>query len=218
MHRIVKRSAEKAAASGDRTVRGYASVFDVKDSQGDIVRKGAFSKAVEQVAAGEILPVLWNHDASVPPIGRVTKLTEDDRGLAFEAALSDTTLGRDVHTSVQDGTVGEVSIGGWVLKSGKAGDAVELTELQLEEISLTIWGANDQTEVRKISLYQASDALSVIASVRSGIEALARILGEGTGESYGPQATEALAASLNEEAADLAAWVKTQFKTLTGGR
>ncbi len=39
---------------------GYASVFGVRDSQGDIVDAGAFSDAVAK--AGQGVKLLWQHD------------------------------------------------------------------------------------------------------------------------------------------------------------
>lgn len=47
---------------------GYAAVFDRVDRGGDIVRRGAFARAV-QAGAGRV-PLLWQHDAG-KPIGRI---------------------------------------------------------------------------------------------------------------------------------------------------
>jgi uncharacterized protein len=62
---------------------GYAAIFDAPDRGGDIVRKGAFSRAVK---AG--LPLLWQHDTS-RRIGFVESLAEDERGLRVIAQIDD---------------------------------------------------------------------------------------------------------------------------------
>ena len=56
---------------------GYAAVFDRPDKGGDIIRKGAFAKALEN--AGEV-PLLWQHKTGAV-IGKVEQLREDERGL-----------------------------------------------------------------------------------------------------------------------------------------
>src|SRR3546814_4277686 len=43
---------------------GYASVFDHADRSGDIVRKGAFARAVAAGPKG--VPLLWQHDPKRP--------------------------------------------------------------------------------------------------------------------------------------------------------
>ena len=62
---------------------GYAAIFDAPDKGGDIVRKGAFTRAAK---AG--LPLLWQHDAS-RRIGFVESLSEDERGLRVIAQIDD---------------------------------------------------------------------------------------------------------------------------------
>ena len=56
---------------------GYAAVFDRPDRGGDIVRKGAFARALDR--AGEV-PLLWQHKAGAV-VGRIEHLSEDRRGL-----------------------------------------------------------------------------------------------------------------------------------------
>lgn len=60
---------------------GYAAIFDAPDRGGDIVRKGAFSRAAK---AG--VPLLWQHDTA-KRIGFVESLAEDERGLRVIAQL-----------------------------------------------------------------------------------------------------------------------------------
>ncbi len=62
---------------------GYAAIFDTPDHGGDVIRRGAFSRAV---ASGS-LPLLRQHD-SRRRIGSIESLTEDDRGLRVTGRLA----------------------------------------------------------------------------------------------------------------------------------
>ena len=64
-------------------IAGYAAIFDAPDKGGDIIRKGAFGRAV-----GNGLPLLWQHDPA-RRIGTVESVQEDQRGLRVTAALDE---------------------------------------------------------------------------------------------------------------------------------
>lgn len=107
---------------------GYAAVFDRPDRSGDVVRKGAFLKALER--AGEV-PLLWQHKPGAV-IGRIEHLSEDRRGLRVIAAVGDARaaglLGR--------GKVDGLSFGYRVREAKSSGALRELIELDLVEVSL----------------------------------------------------------------------------------
>ena len=70
--------------SEDGFFSGYCNVFDVEDSYGDVVRKGAFVDSLnEWQAKGKLPPILWQHDKATV-LGVWTKLYEDDKGLYGE--------------------------------------------------------------------------------------------------------------------------------------
>ena len=58
-------------------VSGYASVFNVVDSYGDIIEHGAFKTAVDNFKNGKIPKLLWQHNVDFP-IGVVEEMTEDE--------------------------------------------------------------------------------------------------------------------------------------------
>jgi HK97 family phage prohead protease len=67
---------------------GYAALFGREDRGGDVIAPGAFADSLaRRVAAGEALPLLWQHDAG-QPIGVVEGVSEDERGLRVIARLS----------------------------------------------------------------------------------------------------------------------------------
>ncbi len=86
---------------------GYASVFDVPDSSGDVVRPGAFARSL---TAAQPVPLLWQHDAA-HPIGTVDHLSEDRRGLRVIASLADTRTGRDAAALLRSNALTGLSFG-----------------------------------------------------------------------------------------------------------
>ena len=107
---------------------GYAAVFGHPDKGGDIVRKGAFLRALER--AGEV-PLLWQHKAGAM-IGRIEHLSEDERGLRVIAAVEDARAARLLEAK----KVGGLSFGYRVREAHSAGAHRELVELDLVEVSL----------------------------------------------------------------------------------
>ena len=107
---------------------GYAAVFDRVDRGGDIVRKGAFARALERV--GEI-PLLLQHKAG-EVIGRIEHLSEDQRGLRVIASVGDPRVGR----LVEGGRLKGLSFGYRVREARHGGAARELIDLDLVEVSL----------------------------------------------------------------------------------
>ena len=100
--------------SESRTISGYAAVFGNKDKAGDILIKGCFSKSIQdrgpESAANDKIIVLWMHDMN-EPIGRLTVLYEDDKGLYFEAPIDDVPRGNQAIKQLESGTLNQFSIG-----------------------------------------------------------------------------------------------------------
>jgi hypothetical protein len=107
---------------------GYAALFDRPDKGGDIIRKGAFARALER--AGEV-PLLWQHKAGAV-IGRIEHLSEDKRGLRVIAAVGDARASR----LLEGGKVDGLSFGYRVREAKSEGAHRELIELDLVEVSL----------------------------------------------------------------------------------
>ena len=107
---------------------GYAAVFDRPDKGGDIVRRGAFAKALERKSE---VPLLWQHKAGAV-IGRVEHLSEDSRGLRVIASVGDAGASRLLGGGKVDG----LSFGYRVREAKSAGGLRELVELDLVEVSL----------------------------------------------------------------------------------
>ena len=63
-------------------VKGYGSYFDNKDSDSDIIRRGAYQKTIKE--NGERVKYLYQHNMN-QPIGKMKELYEDEKGLVFVA-------------------------------------------------------------------------------------------------------------------------------------
>jgi HK97 family phage prohead protease len=107
---------------------GYAAVFGLPDKGGDVIRKGAFARALER--AREV-PLLWQHKAGAV-IGRIEHLSEDERGLRVIASVGDARASRLLGAKKVDG----LSFGYRVREAKSAGVHRELIELDLVEVSV----------------------------------------------------------------------------------
>lgn len=113
---------------------GYASVFDHADRSGDIVRKGAFTRAVAAGPKG--VPLLWQHDPK-RPIGRIERIEEDARGLRVIGRLSGASgPGRDAAALLKDGAINGLSFGYRARSADRQRHGRVLSDVELLEISL----------------------------------------------------------------------------------
>jgi uncharacterized protein len=138
-------------------VTGYFAHFNTIDSDGDIIKPGAFIKTISEfgpLARKPRIKHLMNHNPS-QPLGKLSELKEDGYGLYYESNVGSHNLGADFIKMVESELITEHSIGYRTQKYNqlkpwsewKEGDAMrELTELKLwEGSSLTAWGANPNT-------------------------------------------------------------------------
>ena len=107
---------------------GYAAVFDRPDKGGDVIRRGAFARALGR--AGEV-PLLWQHKSGAV-VGRIEHLSEDKHGLRVIASVAD----KRVVGLLGGGKVDGLSFGYRVREAKSAGSHRELVELDLVEVSL----------------------------------------------------------------------------------
>ena len=147
-------SIKAEAVKDDGTFEGYGSVFGVTDSYGEIVAPGAFKQSLIDIAAkGRPVPVLWQHQSSAP-LGVYEGLSEDEHGLKVSGRLliDDVPKAKEAHALLKAGAVSGLSIGYWVRKSSydeKTGIRT-LNELDLVEVSLVTFPANDDARVEAV--------------------------------------------------------------------
>lgn len=155
------------AVGDDGTFTGYGSVFGNVDSYQEVVAAGAFTESLAELAAkGRPLPLLWQHWGS-EPIGIWESLSEDEHGLKGTGRLlvNAVTRAKEAHALMQVRAVSGLSIGYWVRESSydeKTGIRT-LTKLDLVEISLVTFPANDEARVDSVKMKLAHGGLPTLS-------------------------------------------------------
>lgn len=148
------------AAGDDGSVEGYGSVFGVRDNYDDVIASGAFAATLaSHKSAGTMPAMLWQHDAC-EPIGIWTEMVEDSKGLRIKGQLAlDTSRGKEAHALLKMGALNGLSIG-FVSKQwayDRETDVRTLTEIDLWEVSLVTFPANEKARVTNV---KSSDELA----------------------------------------------------------
>lgn len=159
----------------------YAAVFDVKDSHGDIIRKGAFADTLKAWDESEAhIPVLWSHDFddAFNNIGRVLKAEEDDDGLKVVAELDlENPNGKQVHRLITQKRVTDLSfafdVDDYQVHNAKGDDEgyTELLKLGLFEISVVTVGANRSTRFTDVKESAVKTSARKLASAAGRVGA-----------------------------------------------
>ena len=122
-------------------IEGYAAVYGNVDSYKDIVQAGAFDAFLASEDAKRV-KFCYSHSMR-EVIGKVEEMKSDEKGLWFRAKISNTTLGKDVATLIDDEALTEFSIGYKTEDSIYKDDGVRLlTKLFLYEVSVVSRAAN----------------------------------------------------------------------------
>jgi HK97 family phage prohead protease len=146
-------SLKQDEATGGDIATGYLNAFDVKDSQKDIVHRGAFTKSIAERGPESTTPrkiaFLYAHKMDVP-IGKFTKLQELTKGLYYEGPLDKIPFVTDtIKPQLKSGTLNNHSIGyNYVFDKGEYDedkDEFHWYELEVFEGSLLVAGSNPET-------------------------------------------------------------------------
>lgn len=149
---------ELRAGDNGKTIAGYAAIFnDVADIGGsfrEIIAPGAFTDTL-----GDDIRALVDHDSG-RVIGRskagTLRLNQDEKGLAVEIDLPDTTDGRDLAVSLTRGDISGMSFGFRVTHDewDETGDIPTRTikAVELFEVSAVAFPAYEGTELALRSL------------------------------------------------------------------
>lgn len=154
---LEKRATAAEIRSNGRRLEGYAAMFGhearICDDFIETIAKGAFSSSL---GAGKDILALVDHDASrvlARTKSGTLRLSEDNRGLAFDLDVPDTQAGRDVLALAARGDLGGMSFGFTAVEENRDGDRRELRAIDLMEISVVLaWPAYDGTVVNARSL------------------------------------------------------------------
>jgi HK97 family phage prohead protease len=148
-HHSIPLAVKFSAASEAGTFSGYASTFGGKpDAYGDVIAAGAFAKSIaEHRAAGTVPALLWSHDQS-QPIGVITHLVEDAKGLRVDGKLTlEVVRAAEAYALMKAGALA-FSIGYKTVQATSLGRGVrQLNELKLYEISAVAIPANSSAKI-----------------------------------------------------------------------
>ena len=146
------------AAGTDGSVEGYGSVFGVRDNYDDVIVAGAFQASLAaHRAAGTMPAMLWQHDET-EPIGIWTEIVEDAKGLRMKGMLAlDTARGKEAYALLKMGALNGLSIGFMSKKWSYEGDLRILAEVDLWEVSMVTFPAN---EAARITSVKSADDMS----------------------------------------------------------
>lgn len=132
---------------------GYASVFGVRDDQGEIVYKGAYSDTITAYTeAGKRLPVLSGHDLK-EPVGYIDNFYEDDIGLWVDGVIMHETSAKakETYGFAKEGAISEMSVGFYYVDGGsvydKDTDTLHTHKADLREVSLVTIGSNNKSRI-----------------------------------------------------------------------
>lgn len=151
-------------------IEGYASVFNISDSEDDVILPGAFvdSQAKE-------VKFLWQHIAE-EPIGQILMMYEDDVGLYIKVQLIlNVKRACEAYALVKSGVLNGLSIGYIptsyedVAKDDKYSRYIK--KIDLKEISLVTFPVNKEAKIINIkSTKEVNDEL--LNAIERGIKVL----------------------------------------------
>lgn len=136
---------------GASEFEGYASLFGVPDSGGDIVTPGAFANSLKAQGISRIR-MLYQHFAH-EPIGVWEEMREDSRGLYVRGRLvTDIERGRDVAALLREGALNGLSIGFRTRRARRdaATGLRTLLDIELWEVSVVTFPLLKQSQITAI--------------------------------------------------------------------
>lgn len=155
-----------------RTVCGYAAVFGNIDYAGDLIKKGAFARSINDNGPDGTnrIVFLLQHDKNLI-LGKPVVLKEDNIGLYHETPIVSTSYGNDALELLKAGVLDGLSIGYTPLKQVATAKYNEVRDVKLHEFSAVTFPCNDEARVTdlKENMFEAiedGDAAQVAAFVK----------------------------------------------------
>lgn len=151
----------KAVNDAKGQIEGYASLYNVEDSDADIVQPGAFEASLKQWnLTGRTPPLLWQHDPA-QPIGVWQVIKSDATGLYVKGQLFVQEVARaaEAYALLKRGALSGLSIGyrpEVAKRDGKRGVRL-LERIKLYEISLVTFPALESARVNSVKSTEMDD-------------------------------------------------------------
>jgi len=146
------------------TFRAYANVKHVKDHAWDICVDGCYQASVDSHKLNGTMPrLLWSHNARELPVGTITNMGEDSKGLWIEGFLSTTTKGIDIYKLLKSKSLDSFSIGYSIVKEewSEHANANLLIEIHIKEVSFVNFACNEMSLLQDVkSALLSGDTIS----------------------------------------------------------
>ncbi len=140
------------ALDDDGRFEGYASLFNLRDRSGDVVKSGAFRRSLRTKQVSDVR-LLHQHKAE-EPIGIWEEIFEDTRGLFVRGRLIlESPRAAEVWALMREGAIDGLSIGYKTVRAGKtaAPKGRTLFDIDLWEISLVTFPLLAGARVTRLS-------------------------------------------------------------------
>jgi HK97 family phage prohead protease len=160
------------ANDGTRTFQGLASTWSL-DLGGDVIHPGAYTRTLGLWrASGKVIPLvdLHSYDSVRQVVGKMVEATETADGLlaTFQILEAGDPTADAAWMRVKGGYITGLSIGYRAIRyeyeqpegTDSYYDRIRhLTEVELKEVSLVIWGMNEEAQIDAGSIKSLTDAL-----------------------------------------------------------
>jgi HK97 family phage prohead protease len=149
-------------ANDSGVFEGYASVFGMMDSGGDVIMPGAFAASLQKRGAAGV-KMLWQHQAS-EPIGVWIEIIEDQCGLRVRGRLDlSVARAREALSLLRSGAVDGLSIGFRTrhARTEKKNGVRKLFEIDLWEISVVTFPMLTQARIDSVKRNWARTSTSI---------------------------------------------------------
>lgn len=167
-HCLIDGDCAQFKADGDAgKFSGYAAVFGSVDSHGEVFLPGAFAESLRKRTPGLFYQHPEKYGVQPQPIGVITTIKEDDRGLYVEGQINtETRLGRETWALMKQGALSGLSVGFRVAANDVRFDAdrqaLEIMKADLHEVSVVADPANDSARILEIkSRLSTGDLITV---------------------------------------------------------
>jgi len=150
----IKINCGKSDSFTNGEISGYAALWDVQDLDGDVIRKGAFARSINnQIAAKKVMAMVvhFRDGGDVrESIGPIVEAREDNIGFWVRIKLS----GKQIAQETRDDVILApeaygMSVGWKNVENGYAplpgGRGFEYTEMNLKEVTITLRPAQEDT-------------------------------------------------------------------------
>jgi len=158
----------KTADNELNVVEGYASVFDVVDTDEDVIVRGAFKKTVKERVPAGLVKFLSSHRWDAESVlGTVIEAKEDDYGLLFKAQLSAAPSAQEIRIKMLEGHINRLSFGFQTIRD-RYGHSDELTLTPQNNSERTIRYVEEVKWYEVSAVPFAANEEAIITSVKAG--------------------------------------------------